>query len=73
MSVLFKALDIHLPPVLRGWNIGTVLVDNIVAHNVPNDFRGVIAVRLCGGKFRTQTGIVSRETDNGRGRCELAA
>lgn len=57
LSVLLKPLDLFIPVSLRGWNIGTVLIDNIVAEGVPQDYRGLITIRLAGARYKVHTDI----------------
>ena len=64
ISVLLKPLDIYIPVSLRGWNIGTVLIDEIVAEGVTSDFRGSVSIRLAGARYRTHTNIAAVEDGN---------
>lgn len=56
-------INISLPQSLRGWNIGNVLIDKIVARNVSHDFKGAVNVRLAGGKRRITTDVQSANED----------
>lgn len=68
VSVLLKPLDIYIPDCLRGWNIGTVLIDQITGEGLHPGFRGSIALRLAGARYRTHTDI-SEVSDGSTGTC----
>lgn len=57
ISLLFIPVNVSLPPSLRGWNVGNVLLDKIVARNLPRNFKGAINIRLSNGKRRLTTTI----------------
>ena len=59
VSVLLKPLDIDIPISLRGWNIGTVLIDEIVAEGIASDFEGSILIKLSGARYKVQTEVAS--------------
>jgi hypothetical protein len=59
VSVLLKPLDIDIPISLRGWNIGTVLIDEIVAEGIASDFAGSISIKLSGARYKVQTEVAS--------------
>jgi hypothetical protein len=50
-----------LPPTLKGWNVGTVLIDKIQGHNIPANFKGKIVVNMAGTKIKTSTMVQSLE------------
>lgn len=52
-------VNISIPQSLRGWNIGNLLLDKIVAHNLPPSFKGAVNIRVSGGKRRLTTDIQS--------------
>ena len=63
ISLLFKPIKIYLPPTLRGWNIGTLLVDRISFYQLPNGFHGSISIKLSGDRSSIQTESSSSNED----------
>lgn len=61
-------VDLSLPQSLKGWSIGNVMLDKIVARNLPTDFKGAINIRLSNGKRRTTTSVESVD-ESGTGKC----
>ena len=55
VSILFKPVDIYLPPSLRGWDVGTVLVERVTARGVTPGFQGAVSICIAGAKYRVRT------------------
>lgn len=67
MSILFKPVDVYLPPSLRGWDVGTVLIERITARGVAPGFQGAVSVCIAGAKYRVRTDDSNSEDGNETG------